>query len=76
MVTPDEFKGYGAIFTNSEKAVLARQQMLTALAWKYLPVAIAKARKALTERAAKAEVQRELAAFYTLHPEARVGTPP
>ena len=76
MVTPDEFKGYGAIFTNSEKAVIARQQMLTALAWKYLPVAIAKTKKALAERAAKAEVQRELEAFYTLHPEARPRTQP
>ncbi len=76
MVTPDEFKGYGAIFTNSEKAAIARQQMMTALAWQYLPVAIAKTKKALAERAAKAEVQRELAAFYTLHPEARRRTQP
>ena len=76
MVTPDEFKGYGAIFTNSEKAVIARQQVLTALAWQYLPVAITKTKKALAERAAKAEVQRELEAFYTLHPEARRRTQP
>jgi hypothetical protein len=76
MVTPDAFKGYGAIFTNNEKAALASQQMMTALAWQYLPVAIAKTKKALTERAAKADVQRELAAFYTLHPEARRRTQP
>ena len=29
-----------------------------------------------TERKAKEEVQRELEAFYALHPEARPGTPP
>jgi hypothetical protein len=76
MVTPDEFKGYGAIFTNSEKALIARQQMVSALVFKYLPVAIARTKKALTERAAKAEVQRDLAAFYALHPEGRPPAPP
>ena len=71
MVTPDEFKGYGAIFTNGEKAGLAVQGMLSALAFKYLPGAIAAAVKQTRERAAKREVAEALEEFYVTHPGTR-----
>jgi hypothetical protein len=71
MVTPDAFKGYGAIFTNGEKAGLAVQGMLSALAFKYLPGAIAGAVKQTRERAAKREVEQALEEFYVTHPGTR-----
>lgn len=71
MVTPDEFKGYGGILTNGEKAGLATQGLLSALVFQYLPGAIAGAIKQARERAAKREVQLALEEFYDLHPEAR-----
>ena len=80
MVTPDEFKGYGAIFTNGEKAALASQAMMSALMFQYLPNAIAKAVTATRERAARTEVRLALEEFYAVHPEARpaaaAATPP
>jgi hypothetical protein len=71
MVTPDEFKGYGAIFTNSEKAALASQAMASALLFQYLPGAISSAVTHLRERAAKQEVQLALEEFYDAHPGTR-----
>ena len=80
MVTPDAFKGYGAIFTNGEKAALASQAMMSALMFQYLPNAIAKAVTATRERAARTEVRLALEEFYAVHPEARpaaaAATPP
>lgn len=76
MVTPDEFKGYGAIFDNATKASLAASEMGSALAWKYVPVLIKKALHGARNANAKEEVRRELATFYALHPEARPGTLP
>jgi hypothetical protein len=75
MVTPDEFKGYGGIFTNGEKAGLAAQGMLSALVFKYLPGAIAGAIKETRERAAKREVQAALEEFYVTHPGTRPAPP-
>lgn len=71
MVTPDAFKGYGAIFTNGQKAGLATQGMLSALAFKYLPGAIATFVRETRERAAKREVQAALEEFYVTHPGTR-----
>jgi hypothetical protein len=74
MVTPDAFKGYGAIFTNSEKASIAGQQLASALVFKYLPGAIAAAVRTTRERAAKQEVQAALEEFYVTHPGTRPAT--
>jgi hypothetical protein len=71
MATPDAFKGYGGIFTNGEKAGLAVQGMLSALAFEYLPGAIAEAVRQTRERAAKREVQAALEDFYVTHPGTR-----
>jgi len=81
MVTPDEFKGYGGIFTNGEKATLASQAMVSALLFQYLPAAIGSAVTHMRERAAKQEVQLALEEFYEAHPGTRpaaasVATPP
>jgi hypothetical protein len=78
MVTPDEFKGYGGILTNGEKLQLAATSLAFAGAMKLLGMGIEKAKDAAhtrTVREAKEEVQRELEAFYALHPEARPSTP-
>ena len=71
MVTPDDFKGLGPGMGNGERAQLAATSMLFALAMKYLPGAIKGAFDGRAERKAKEEVQRDLEAFYALHPEAR-----
>lgn len=71
MVTPDDFKGLGPGMGNGERAQLAATSMLFALAMQYLPGAIKGAFDGRAERKAKEEVQRELDAFYALHPEAR-----
>jgi hypothetical protein len=78
MVTPDEFKGYGGILGNGEKLQLAATSLAFAGAMKLLGIGIDKAKDAAhsrTVRKAKEEVQRELEAFYALHPEARPSTP-
>jgi hypothetical protein len=71
MVTPDEFKGYGGIFTNGEKSALASQAMLSGLVFHYLPGAIAAAVKQARERAARTEVLLALEEFYLTHPGTR-----
>jgi hypothetical protein len=80
MVTPDEFKGYGGILGNGEKLQLAATSFAFAAAMKLLGIGIDKAKDAAHSRSvskAKEEVQRELEAFYQLHPEARpAATPP
>ena len=75
MVTPDEFKGYGAIFTNREKAALATQGMASALLFKYLPAAIGAAITDTQRRAARREVQSALDEFYDTHPGTRPSAP-
>jgi len=79
MVTPDEFKGYGGILSNGEKAQLAATSLAFAGAMKLLGMGVQQIKQAArsrTERKAKEEVQRDLEAFYQLHPEARPVTPP
>ena len=80
MVTPDEFKGYGAIFTNGEKMQLAATSLAFAGAMQLLTAGIGKAKEALDDRAkrkARIEVQSALEEFYQLHPEVRpASTPP
>jgi hypothetical protein len=76
MVTPDEFKGYGSIFTNREKAALATQAMGSALLLKYLPGAIAGAITKARQRAARREVQFALEELYLTHPGTRPRTAP
>ena len=78
MVTPDEFRGYGGILNNGEKAQLAATSLAFAGAMKLLGMGVQQVRQAAhdrTTRKAKEEVQRELEAFYALHPEARPTTP-
>ena len=67
MVTPDDFQGLGPGMGNGERAQLAATSFAFALAMKYLTKKIG----GRAERKAKEEVQRELEAFYALHPEAR-----
>ena len=72
MVTPDEFKGYAGIPDNATRAKLAASSMGWALAMREArPRGRQKALEGRPERKAKEEVQRELATFYALHPEAR-----
>ncbi|MEO5819294.1 MAG: hypothetical protein ABIT71_02215 [Vicinamibacteraceae bacterium] len=78
MVTPDEFKGYGGILSNGEKMQLAATSLAFAGAMKLLGMGVQHARDAAqnrSKREAREEVQRELEAFYALHPEARPTTP-
>ena len=78
MVTPDEYKGYGGILGNGEKLQLAATSLAFAGAMKLLGIGVQQAKGALhsrTVRKAKEEVQRELEAFYQLHPEARPAAP-
>jgi len=75
MVTPDEFKGYGGIFTNGEKAALATQAMGSALLFEYLPRAISGAVTETRQRAARREVRSALEEFYQTHPWTRPSTP-
>jgi hypothetical protein len=79
MVTPDAYKGYGGILGNGEKLQLAATSLAFAGAMKLLGIGVQQAKGALhdrTVRKAKEEVQRELDAFYRLHPEARPGAVP
>jgi hypothetical protein len=79
MVTPDAFKGYGGILGNGEKLQLAATSLAFAGAMKLLGMGVQQAQEALHERAvrkARDEVQRELEAFYQLHPEARPASAP
>jgi hypothetical protein len=74
MVTPDEFKGYGGVFTNAEKLQLAATSLAFAGAMQLIGAGVRQAKEALDDRAkrkAKEEVQSELEEFYQLHPEAR-----
>jgi hypothetical protein len=79
MVTPDEFKGFGGGFGNGERAQLAASSLAFAGAMKLLGIGVQQLKQAAHDRSvrkAKEEVQRELEAFYALHPEARPVTPP
>jgi hypothetical protein len=79
MVTPDEFKGFGGGLGNAERLQLAATSMAFAGAMKLLGIGVQQAKQAAqsrSQRKAKEEVQRELEAFYALHPEARPVTPP
>jgi hypothetical protein len=78
MVTPDEFKGYGGILGNGEKLQLAATSLAFAGAMKLLGMGVQQVRQAQHDRSvrkAREEVQRELEAFYQLHPEARPAAP-
>jgi hypothetical protein len=78
MVTPDAYKGYGGILGNGEKLQLAATSLAFAGAMKLLGIGVQQAKEALhnrTVRKAREEVQRELEAFYLLHPEARPAAP-
>lgn len=75
MVTPDEVKNYGASISNAATAQMVATSMAFALGMNYLTKAISGAIDGRGERKAKAEVQRELEAFYQLHPEARPAAP-
>jgi hypothetical protein len=79
MVTPDAYKGYGGILGNGEKLQLAATSLAFAGAMKLLGIGMQQAKGAVHQRnvnKAKEEVQRELEAFYQLHPEARPASPP
>jgi hypothetical protein len=79
MVTPDAYKGYGGILGNGEKLQLAATSLAFAGAMKLLGIGMQQAKGAVHQRnvrKAKEEVQRELEAFYQLHPEARPAAPP
>ena len=78
MVTPDEFRN-GAGFGSAEQLQLAATSLAFAGAMKLLGIGVQQMKQAAHSRAvrkAKEEVQRELEAFYALHPEARPATPP
>ncbi len=78
MVTPEEFRN-GAGFGTAEQLQLAATSLAFAGAMKLIGMGVQQMKQAAhnrTERKAKEEVQRELEAFYALHPEARPGTPP
>ena len=78
MVTPDEFRGWGytAIVDNATMAKVAASSMASMLAIQYVPRVIKSGLRRSSRRLAKEEVQRELAEFYAMHPEARPVTPP
>jgi hypothetical protein len=78
MVTPDEFRN-AAGFGSGEQLQLAATSLAFAGAMKLLGIGVRQMKQAAHSRAvrkAKEEVQRELEAFYALHPEARPVTPP
>jgi len=78
MVTPDEFRN-GAGFGSAEQLQLAATSLAFAGAMKLLGIGVQQMKQAAHSRAvrkAKEEVQRELEAFYALHPEARPAPPP
>ena len=75
MVTPDEFRN-GAGFGTAEQLQLAATSLAFAGAMKLIGMGVQQMKQAAhsrAERKAKEEVQRELEAFYALHPEARPG---
>jgi hypothetical protein len=79
MVTPDEFKGFGGGLGNGERAQLAASSLAFAGAMQLLGIGVQQLKQAAHDRSvrkAKEEVQRELEAFYALHPEARPVTRP
>ena len=78
MVTPEEFRN-GAGLGSGEQLQLAATSLAFAGAMKLLGIGVQQMKQAAHSRAvrkAKEEVQRELEAFYALHPEARPATPP
>jgi hypothetical protein len=79
MVTPSVLKNGGAGLGNGERLQLAATGLAFAGAMKLLGIGVQQAKEALqnrTVRKAKEEVQRELEAFYLLHPEARPAAAP
>ena len=78
MVTPDEFRNAAGL-GSGEQLQLAATSLAFAGAMKLLGMGVQQVKQAAhnrTVRKAKEEVQRELEAFYALHPEARPVTPP
>ena len=78
MVTPDEFRNAAGLGTG-EKLQLAATSLAFAGAMKLLGIGVQQMKQAAHNRGvrkAKEEVERELEAFYALHPEARPVTPP
>ena len=78
MVTPDEFRN-AAGFGSAEQLQLAATSLAFAGAMKLLGIGVQQMKQAAQNRAtrkAKEEVQRELEAFYALHPEARPAATP
>ena len=73
MVVPEEFRGWGYtnIVDNATLARTAAGSMSLAMAMQYVPKAIKGGLQGRARRRAKEEVQRELAAFYAVHTEAR-----
>lgn len=79
MVTPSILKNGGAGYGNAERLQLAATGLAFQGAMKLLGIGVQQAREALhdrTVRKAREEVQRELEAFYLLHPEARPAARP
>ena len=82
MVVPEEFRGWGYtnIVDNATLARTAAGSMSLAMAMEHVPKAIKGGLQRRARRLAKEEVQRELAAFYAIHTEARpaagASTPP
>jgi hypothetical protein len=78
MVTPDEFRNAAGL-GSAEQLQLAATSLAFAGAMKLLGIGVQQMKQAAHSRAvrkAKEEVQRELEAFYALHPEARPVAPP
>ena len=77
MVTPQEFRN-GAGLGSGAQMQLAATSLAFAGAMKLLGIGVKEAKQALQHRAvrkAKEEVQRDLEAFYALHPDARPTAP-
>jgi hypothetical protein len=78
MVTPDEFRNAAGL-GSAEQLQLAATSLAFAGAMKLLGIGVQQMKQSAhnrSERKAKEEVQRDLEAFYALHPEARPVTPP
>ncbi|HEY8548702.1 MAG TPA: hypothetical protein VIL35_01995 [Vicinamibacterales bacterium] len=78
MVTPDEFRGFGGILTNGERAQLFLSQLAFAGVLDLFHRGIARARTAADERErqrAREEVRQALEEFYRYYPEARPSAP-
>ena len=79
MVTPSVLKNGGAGYGNAERLQLAATGLAFQGAMKLIGIGVQQAKAALHDRSvrkAKEEVQRELEAFYQLHPEARPAAGP